>query len=62
MRRVFVIDVLECPRCRGWMRIVAAIHPPEAAAARGTGGLGACYFATRARAFWNNASSDEAST
>ena len=29
MRRVFVIDVLECPRCSGRMRILAAIHPPE---------------------------------
>lgn len=35
MRRVFAIDVLEYPRCHGRMRIVAAIHPPEAAAARG---------------------------
>lgn len=30
MRRVFAIDVLECDRCGGRMRIVAAIHPPEA--------------------------------
>jgi hypothetical protein len=29
MRRVFAIDVLECPRCGGRMRILAAIHPPE---------------------------------
>ena len=29
MRRVFVIDVLECPRCFGRIRILAAIHPPE---------------------------------
>jgi hypothetical protein len=29
MRRVFAIDVLECPRCRGRMRVIAAIHPPE---------------------------------
>jgi hypothetical protein len=29
MKRVFAIDVLECPRCRGPMRILAAIHPPE---------------------------------
>jgi len=28
MQRVFVIDVLECPRCRGRMRIIAEIHPP----------------------------------
>lgn len=33
MKRVFAIDVLECPRCRGPMRILAAIHPPETAAA-----------------------------
>jgi hypothetical protein len=31
MRRVFEIDVLECPHCgHGPMRILAAIHPPEA--------------------------------
>lgn len=30
MRRVFAIDVLECPRCGGPMRILAAIHPPKA--------------------------------
>ena len=30
MRRVFALDVLECPRCFGRMRVVAAIHPPEA--------------------------------
>jgi len=30
MRRVFEIDVLECPRCSARpMRILAAIHPPE---------------------------------
>jgi len=29
MRRVFAVDLLEC-RCSGPMRIVAAIHPPEA--------------------------------
>jgi hypothetical protein len=29
MRRVFAIDVLECPHCGGPMRILAAIHPPE---------------------------------
>ena len=29
MRRVFEIDVLQCPRClAGPMRILAAIHPP----------------------------------
>jgi hypothetical protein len=30
MRRVFAIDVLECPGCGGRMRILAAIHPPTA--------------------------------
>lgn len=30
LRRVFAIDVLECPRCGGRMRLIAAIHPPEA--------------------------------
>jgi hypothetical protein len=30
MKRVFEIDVLECPRCLGRMRILAAIHPPDA--------------------------------
>jgi hypothetical protein len=30
MRRVFRVDVLECPDCHGPMRVLAAIHPPEA--------------------------------
>jgi hypothetical protein len=30
MRRVFAIDVLECPRCGERMRILAAIYPPKA--------------------------------
>ena len=30
MRRVFEVDVLVCPRCTGRMRILAAIHAPEA--------------------------------
>jgi hypothetical protein len=30
MRRVFAIDVLECPQCGAPMRILAAIHPPKA--------------------------------
>jgi hypothetical protein len=30
MARVFEIDVLECPDCKGRIRIVAVIHPPEA--------------------------------
>ena len=29
MRRVFAIDVLDCPRCFARMRIIATIHPPE---------------------------------
>src|SRR5262249_23236257 len=28
-RRVFELDVLECPRCLGRMNIVAAIDPPD---------------------------------
>jgi hypothetical protein len=30
MRRVFAFDVLECPRCGGRMRIIAAICGREA--------------------------------
>jgi hypothetical protein len=30
MRRVFAVDVLECPDCGGRMRILAAIHNPDA--------------------------------
>lgn len=30
LRRVFAVDVLECPDCGARMRILAAIHPPEA--------------------------------
>jgi hypothetical protein len=30
MRRVFSIDVLECPRCQGRMRVLCATHPPQA--------------------------------
>lgn len=33
MKRIFAIDVLECPHCRGPMRILATIHPPETASA-----------------------------
>ena len=29
LRRVFAIDVLECPNCGGRLRILAAIHPPD---------------------------------
>jgi hypothetical protein len=29
LRRVFAIDVLECPRCGSRTRILAAIHPPD---------------------------------
>jgi hypothetical protein len=30
LRRVFAIDVLECPRCGGRLRQLAAIHSPDA--------------------------------
>jgi hypothetical protein len=30
LKRVFAIDILECPRCLGRMRLVAAIHSPKA--------------------------------
>jgi hypothetical protein len=30
IRRVFAVDVLECPRCGGRMRILSAIQSPEA--------------------------------
>ncbi len=30
MKRVWALDVLECPRCQGRMRILAAISPPDA--------------------------------
>jgi hypothetical protein len=30
MKRVWELDVLECPRCHGPMRLLAAIHPPDA--------------------------------
>jgi len=33
MKRIFAIDVLECPRCRGPMRVLATIHPPETTSA-----------------------------
>jgi hypothetical protein len=29
MKRVFAIDVLQCDRCGGLMRLMAAIHSPE---------------------------------
>jgi hypothetical protein len=29
MRRVFAVDVLECPDCGSRLKILAAIHPPE---------------------------------
>ena len=29
MKRVFRLEVLECPRCGETSRILAAIHPPE---------------------------------
>jgi hypothetical protein len=27
---VFAFEVLECPECGGRLRIIAAIHPPDA--------------------------------
>ena len=30
MRRVFAVDVLECARCGGPLRILAAVQSPEA--------------------------------
>jgi len=30
MRRVFAVDVLKCPDCGGRMRILAALHDPDA--------------------------------
>jgi len=30
MRRVFSVDVLQCPKCHGRMRVLTAIHSPEA--------------------------------
>ena len=30
MKRVWALDVLECPRCKKRLRILAAIHPPDA--------------------------------
>ena len=27
---IFEVDVLECPHCKGRLRILAAIHPPDA--------------------------------
>lgn len=30
MKRVWGLDVFECPRCHGPMRFLAAIHPPDA--------------------------------
>jgi hypothetical protein len=30
MKRVFLVDVLQCSRCSGRMKILAAIHPPDA--------------------------------
>src|SRR5258706_8666581 len=29
MKRVWALDVLECPRCLSRRRILAAIHPPD---------------------------------
>ena len=35
MRRVWAIDVLECSACHGRMKILAAVHSPEAIRAIG---------------------------
>jgi hypothetical protein len=37
MRRAFAVDVLECPRSYGPMKILAAIHPPDTAGVMGKG-------------------------
>ena len=37
LRRVFAVDVLECPHCGGRMRLLAAIQPPEATATAARG-------------------------
>jgi hypothetical protein len=29
LKRVFLVDVLECPQCKGRMKILAAITKPE---------------------------------
>jgi len=31
MKRVFLLDVLECERCGGRMKMIAAIHSPDLA-------------------------------
>ena len=33
MRRVFAVDVPECPRCSLRMKVLAQIHPPDTAGA-----------------------------
>jgi hypothetical protein len=33
MKRVFAVDVLECPKYGGRVKILATIHPPEATTA-----------------------------
>jgi hypothetical protein len=30
MMRVFLVDVLKCEHCGGRLKILAAIHPPDA--------------------------------
>ena len=30
LRRVFLVDILKCGKCGGRLRILAAIHSPEA--------------------------------
>ena len=29
MKRVFLVDVFQCERCGGRMKIIASIHPPD---------------------------------
>jgi len=33
LQRTFAVDVLECPKCQGRMRVIAAIHEPAVASA-----------------------------
>jgi hypothetical protein len=33
LQRTFQVDALECPKCRGRMRVIAAIHEPAVAKA-----------------------------
>jgi hypothetical protein len=33
LQRTFAVDVLDCPKCQGRMRVIAAIHEPAVASA-----------------------------